>query len=54
MYYDLKSGKRTEIDALNGAIVELGKKVGYIPVINLTITTIIKAKEDERIQRKIL
>lgn len=47
MYYDLKSGKKTEIDALNGAIVELGKKVGYIPVINLTITTIIKAKEDE-------
>lgn len=45
MYYDVKAGKRTEIDALNGAIVELGRKVGYIPVVNLTVSTIIKSKE---------
>lgn len=54
MYYDIKSGKKTEIDALNGAIVELGRKVGYIPVTNLTITTIVKAKEDEKLQTKVL
>lgn len=45
MYYDIKAGKRTEIDALNGAIVELGRKVGYIPVVNLAISTIIRSKE---------
>ncbi|MEZ0322889.1 MAG: 2-dehydropantoate 2-reductase [Hydrogenothermaceae bacterium] len=48
MYYDLKSGKKTEIDALNGAIVDLGKKVGYIPVVNLTLTTIVKNLEKLR------
>ncbi len=45
MYYDLKSGKRVEIDALNGAIVKLGEKVGIIPKTNLTITNLIKYKE---------
>lgn len=44
MYYDLKSGKRTEIEALNGAIVELGKRAGYIPPVNLTISTIVKER----------
>ncbi|MEJ5172800.1 MAG: 2-dehydropantoate 2-reductase [Hydrogenothermaceae bacterium] len=48
MYYDLKSGKKTEIDALNGAVVNLGKKVGYIPVVNLTLTTIIKNLENSK------
>ncbi len=45
MYYDIKSGKKTEIDALNGAIVELAKKAGLKAEINQVITNLIKAKE---------
>jgi len=45
MYYDLKSCKRTEIDALNGAIVKLGENVDYLPKVNFTITSLIKFKE---------
>ena len=47
MYYDLNSGKKTEIDALNGAIVKLGEKVGYIPKVNKTIYNLIKSFEKE-------
>ncbi|MGB9767126.1 MAG: ketopantoate reductase family protein [Sulfurihydrogenibium sp.] len=45
MYYDLNSGNRTEIDALNGAIVKLGEKVGYTPKVNKTIYNLIKSLE---------
>lgn len=45
MYYDLKEGKKTEIDALNGAIVKLGEKAGYIPKVNKTIVNLIKSIE---------
>ncbi len=45
MYYDIKEGKKTEIDALNGAIVELGKKKGIKTPVNEVITNLIKAKE---------
>ncbi|SNZ11202.1 2-dehydropantoate 2-reductase [Persephonella hydrogeniphila] len=47
MYYDLKTGKRTEIDALNGAIVKLGEKKGIKTPINSTITSLIKFKESK-------
>jgi len=50
MYYDLKSGKRTEIDALNGAIVKLGENVGYLPRVNFTITNLIKFREKKLIK----
>lgn len=45
MHYDLKSGKRTEIDALNGAMVRLAAGKGLAVPVNDTITRIIKAKE---------
>ena len=45
MYYDIKDGKRTEIDALNGAIVKLAKKVGVEAPTNETIVKLIKFKE---------
>ena len=45
MYYDIKMGKKTEIDALNGAIVGLAKKVGLKAPTNETITNLIKFKE---------
>jgi 2-dehydropantoate 2-reductase len=45
MYYDVKAGKRLEIDALNGAVVKLAKEKGIAVPVNETITNIIKAKE---------
>ncbi len=52
MYYDIKSGKRTEIDALNGAIVELAKKAGLKADVNRIITSLIKAKERLALTKK--
>jgi 2-dehydropantoate 2-reductase len=45
MYYDLKAGKKLEIDALNGAIVILAREKGISVPINETITRLMKAKE---------
>ncbi len=45
MYYDVMAGKRTEIDALNGAIVCLAQEKGLTVPVNETITNMIKAKE---------
>ena len=45
MYYDVKAGKRLEIDALNGAIVRLAAEKGIAVPVNETITRIIKTKE---------
>jgi 2-dehydropantoate 2-reductase len=45
MYYDVKAGKRLEIDALNGAIVKLAHEKGVSVPMNETITLLIKAKE---------
>ncbi|HTG01716.1 MAG TPA: ketopantoate reductase family protein [Nitrospirota bacterium] len=45
MYYDVKAGKRIEIDALNGAIVQLAAEKGIAVPVNETITSIIKTKE---------
>lgn len=45
MYYDIKAGKKTEIDALNGAIVKLGFENGVSCPSNELITGLIKAKE---------
>lgn len=45
MYYDLKNGKPTEIDALNGAIVNLAEQKGLKAPINKFITFLIKKME---------
>ncbi len=45
MYYDLKSGKKTEIDSLNGAIVQLGRQHNVSTTVNEVITNLVKAKE---------
>lgn len=45
MYYDVKAGKRTEIDALNGAIVRIANEKGIAVPVNETITGIIRTKE---------
>ncbi len=41
MLQDLAAGKRTEIDALNGAIVQLGSAVGLKTPVNQTIVRIV-------------
>ncbi|MGE5380773.1 MAG: ketopantoate reductase family protein [Methylocystaceae bacterium] len=45
MLQDIQRGRRTEIDALNGAIVKLGKKMGVSTPVNEVITALVKAKE---------
>jgi 2-dehydropantoate 2-reductase len=45
MYYDLKSGKQTEIDALNGAILKLGKEKKILCPFNEVLTNLVKTKE---------
>jgi 2-dehydropantoate 2-reductase len=47
MYQDLVKGKRTEIDFLNGKIVELGKKHRIQTPINETLVSFIKFLERE-------
>ena len=42
---DLKSGKKTEIEALNGAIVRMGKEKGIPTPVNWTLTQLIHGKE---------
>ena len=44
---DLRSGKRTEIDALNGAIVALGKKHGVAVPVNEIVYHMIKFMETQ-------
>ncbi len=50
MYHDVQAGKRLEIEALNGAIVRLGRETGVPVAVNEAITELIKAKE--ALQRK--
>lgn len=50
MLQDIQNGKRTEIDALNGAVVELGKKYRVSTPVNEMITMLVKAKEQKVLQ----
>ena len=45
MHQDLLNGKRTEIDYLNGAVVELGRKYGIGCPANESLTRMVKALE---------
>ncbi len=47
MLQDLRRGKRTEIDALNGAISKLGKKVQVKTPVNDELVKLIKEKEKQ-------
>ncbi|GAB6182880.1 ketopantoate reductase family protein [Thermodesulfovibrio hydrogeniphilus] len=53
MYYDIQGGKKTEIDALNGAIVRLAKEAGISAPVNATITNIIKVKEKLKLKHQL-
>lgn len=45
MLQDIERGRRTEIDVINGAIVEYGKKVGIKTPVNELLTTLIRGLE---------
>jgi 2-dehydropantoate 2-reductase len=45
MLQDIKRGRRTEIDALNGAVAVLGAANGVDTPVNKTIVNVLKAKE---------
>jgi len=45
MLQDFRRGRRTEIDALNGAVCRLGRKLGIHTPVNEILTDLIKAKE---------
>jgi len=50
MYWDIKAGKKTEIDALNGAVVELAKDTGAQVPTNENITKLLKFKEQRNLK----
>ena len=45
MLQDLRAGRRTEIDALSGAVVELGRSVGVEAPLNAALLALIRAIE---------
>jgi 2-dehydropantoate 2-reductase len=51
MHQDLIKGKKTEIDFLNGKIVEIGKKHGISAPINETLVSFIKYLEEKNARR---
>ena len=54
MLQEIQWGRRTEIDALNGAVVELGRKLGVDTPVNRLIVSLVKAKEELSRQKKSL
>ena len=46
MLQDMIKGRKTEIDYLNGAVVQLGRKYGIKCPVNDTLVRIIKAMEN--------
>jgi len=48
MYQDIAKGKRTEIDFLNGTIVDLGRKHGIRTPVNETLVGLIKFMEAKK------
>ena len=49
MLQDIRSGRHTEIDALNGAVVELAHQSGSPVPVNEVVVAMVKAKENFRI-----
>ena len=48
MLQHVEAGKRTEIDALNGAVVREGRRLGVATPFNEALTLMVKALEDSR------
>jgi len=45
MLQDVDRGRRTEIDALNGAVVRLAEKLGVETPVNRALTALVKGLE---------
>ncbi|MGQ9459707.1 MAG: ketopantoate reductase family protein [Candidatus Bathyarchaeaceae archaeon] len=52
MLQDIEKGKRTEIDFINGAISNLGKRVGVKTPLNNLLTHLVKGLEANRLRTK--
>jgi 2-dehydropantoate 2-reductase len=50
MLQDVEKGKRTEIDFINGAISNLGKRVGVKTPLNSLLTSLVKGLEANRLR----
>jgi 2-dehydropantoate 2-reductase len=50
MLQDIERGKRTEIDSINGAIVEVGKKHGVKTPINSSLVALVKGIEEAKVE----
>lgn len=50
MLQDIQRGRRTEIDFLNGAVADLGRRYGVATPVNEAITKLVKAKEKLALQ----
>lgn len=53
MFRDIQNRKRTEIDSINGALVEIAQKNGFDVPVNWLITTLVKTKEKSALGIKI-
>jgi 2-dehydropantoate 2-reductase len=54
MGQDVDKKKRTEIDAINGAVVRFGKETGIATPVNQTLTSLIKVLEAQNTGQKAL
>lgn len=54
MLQDIKRGKKTEIDYINGAISKLGKKLGVPTPLNSLLTFLIKILEEKSCRREVI
>ncbi len=52
MLQDVRRGKKTEIDALNGAIASLGRETGAPTPVNQVLTDLVKVKEQTAFARR--
>jgi 2-dehydropantoate 2-reductase len=48
MLQDIRAGRRTEIDAMNGAVASLGEEAGVACPVNWTITKIIQSLQTQQ------
>ena len=51
MLQDIRQGRRTEIDAINGAVAKLGKELGVDTPVNELLAKLVKTKEKLRRKR---
>ena len=47
MLQDMKRGKRTEIDFINGKIIEYGEEMGLKTPLNFALRSLVRAKESQ-------